>query len=182
MYQPENPDPLAVASVGTSLIEVTFVRLESNFVGGPDVVDHLSECPTDERGGGIPLHEDPPDSSQIPFAGACVLFGIADIERIVIVIQVGVRDDIDHRPAKGFLALSRTGAGPAVANPRSGLETSQSRVGLAGSVTSRAKYEEKPWLDTGVFTQSVQLLDMSLQAPPVRIPPMSTVRQLLAGP
>src|SRR4030065_1237398 len=37
MYQPENPDPLAVASVGTSLIEVTFVRLESNFVVVHDV-------------------------------------------------------------------------------------------------------------------------------------------------
>jgi hypothetical protein len=56
--------------------------------------------------------------------------------------------------------------------------------GINGLVTSSAKYEENPVAPpSGVFTQLFAVVQAGVevsspQAPPVRIPPMSTVRQL----
>src|SRR5271169_4837875 len=81
-------------------------------------------------------------------------------------------------------ALILTMAGPVVANPSPlsaagiwSFENSQSNFGFKLSVTSIAKYEEYPLLGRGVCTPFG--LPASMHAPPSRMPPIMTVRQLV---
>jgi len=88
-------------------------------------------------------------------------------------------------PVAESVPLMRTMAGSEVVYPKSGWVNSHNSLGSFGSVTSRAKTEERPCSVNpetfmGALTQLLQESPAPLLAPPSPMPPMSRVPQLEA--